>query len=150
MRREFINRVQKMRKGAKLDIEDDISIFYEFNQTSEQLRVAYENGKEEVYATIKKPIYDRKQLQSHFRVIDTQTFKIDSQEFNIVLTWSSVMFNEEKLQETCKENSEMVKQVVYLHELKELKKKLEAKNGTLSVKVNDDKYELKVGEHLII
>lgn len=51
-----------MRKSAKLDIEDDIFVFYEFNQTSEHLKVAYENGKDEVQQAIKKPIYEMNRL----------------------------------------------------------------------------------------
>lgn len=109
MRRELINRIQKMRKSAKLDIEDDIFVFCEFNETSEQLRQAYEKGKEEIHTTIKKSIYDQKQLQSHFKLIDTQTFKLDSQEFNITLVWANVFFDEQKMQELCKDHSEMVK-----------------------------------------
>ena len=55
--REIINKIQKLKKKAGLKSEDDVFVFYSFNEKSENLRKAIETQSESIKHAVKKPIF---------------------------------------------------------------------------------------------
>jgi isoleucyl-tRNA synthetase len=54
--RELINRIQKLKKKGGLKADDDVFIFYHFDQKAENLNKAITNHLDNIKFIIKKPI----------------------------------------------------------------------------------------------
>lgn len=63
--REIINRIQKLKKKAGLKADDEVFVFYSFDEKAENLRKAIETQLESIKYAVKKPIYSI-QEKSHF------------------------------------------------------------------------------------
>lgn len=56
--REIITRVQKLKKQAKLGVDDPIIIFFQFSANANYLRQALEVERKTIDNAVKRPILD--------------------------------------------------------------------------------------------
>lgn len=54
--REFINKIQKLKKKAKVNPEDNIIIFFKLGEKSNMLRQALEKERKMIEFAVKKPL----------------------------------------------------------------------------------------------
>lgn len=96
--REVINKVQRMRKGAGLKVDDQILIFYSLGEKSEKLRKAIEKEKALIDQIVKKPFLDIGLKQIHLQEICKNACEYEEEKYDIVICWANVLFNEKGLQ----------------------------------------------------
>lgn len=143
--RELVNKVQKLRKEAKLNIDDQIEIFYEHSQDTVFGDVITKNN-DSIRTSVKVPFLPASHRQPHFlKIADTEYVNPENPKdiLKLYICVPSVTFNDAKLTEkygahnTDKVNFvHDVKSFLLAHSVESLKKKLEG-NTTLKFKLND-------------
>lgn len=96
--REIANKVQRMRKNAGLNVNDQIYIFYHLDDKSEKLKKAVESERSLIDHILKKPFLDMKERHEHLQVISKNSLEYEDEKFEIVICWANVLFNKQALQ----------------------------------------------------
>jgi len=96
--REYINRVQKLRKNAGVKIEDQIFIFTRFNENAKGIESAVMASQGQVQSSVKKPMFGMSEMQSHLKVITSSSFSYEGQDFEITFTKAGVMVHQKALE----------------------------------------------------
>lgn len=144
--RELVNKVQRLRKDAKLNIDDHIEIFFEHSDKTVFNDVIGKNN-DSIKTAVKVPFLPASTRQAHFiKIADTEYVNPEdaSDVIKSTICVPSVTFNDAKLQEKFGHlNQEKVnfvndvKSFVLAHSHEALKKKLADHNNTLKFKLND-------------
>jgi isoleucyl-tRNA synthetase len=95
--REIVNKVQKLRKSAGLNIEDQVEIFFELPQSESVFNHVIANHLETIRTSIKVPFLEAKFKQTHHvKVAQTEYANPDNadQVLNIFICVPNVTFNE--------------------------------------------------------
>lgn len=88
--REVINRVQKLRKKARLVPTDEVDIFYSVNQTSDILRIINIH-RDFIESTVKAPMIPIENMSASKPVIIEETQELKGSQLKIVITWRKEM-----------------------------------------------------------
>lgn len=91
--REIINRIQKLKKKAGLKAEDEVFVFYSFDEKSENLRKAIETQLEPIKYAIKKPIFSVHE-KANFVTIAKDSGEISGENYEIFITHPHFFFND--------------------------------------------------------
>lgn len=84
--REIVNRVQKLRKKARLVPTDDVDVYYSVSKTSDILRII-NSHREFIESTVKAPMIPIESMSSSKPVIIEETQELKGSELKIVITW---------------------------------------------------------------
>ncbi|KOB71235.1 putative isoleucyl tRNA synthetase [Operophtera brumata] len=84
--REIINRVQKLRKKARLVPTDDVDVFYSVSKTSDILRVI-KIHRDFIESTVKAPMLPIENMSASKPVIIEETQELKGSQLKIVITW---------------------------------------------------------------
>lgn len=84
--REIINRVQKLRKKARLVPTDDVDVFYSVSNTSDILRIINIH-RDFIESTVKAPMLPIEKMSASKIVIIEETQELKGSELKIVITW---------------------------------------------------------------
>lgn len=84
--REIINRVQKLRKKARLVPTDDVDVFYSVSKTSDILRVI-KIHRDFIESTVKAPMMPIESMSASKSVIIEETQELKGSQLKIVITW---------------------------------------------------------------
>lgn len=95
--REFINRVQKLRKEKNLNLTDRIVILYQFSDNNSLLKAAINDNIELIKNTVKKSIFEFSESNTKLNVIASEDFEIESEKFNVKIVAPYVEINKEKI-----------------------------------------------------
>lgn len=88
--REVINRVQKLRKKARLVPTDEVDIFYSVNQTSDILRIINIH-RDFIESTVKAPMIPIENMSASKPVIIEETQELKGSQLKIIITWRKEM-----------------------------------------------------------
>lgn len=97
--REVVNKVQKMRKKAGLNVDDNILVFYKAKENSESLKIAIEKERVLAETTIKKPFIDCDlvKIPKHAIIIKREAFELDEMKFEIIICNETFFINQDSL-----------------------------------------------------
>ncbi|XP_041980878.1 isoleucine--tRNA ligase, cytoplasmic [Aricia agestis] len=84
--REIINRVQKLRKKARLVPTDEVDVFYSVNKSSDILRII-NSHRELIESTVKAPLKDIEALSATKPTIIEETQELKGSQLKLVITW---------------------------------------------------------------
>lgn len=96
--REIINKVQRMRKGAGLKVDDQVVVFYKLGEKSLNLKNAVEKERSLIDQIVKKPFLEMGKRQAHLQTICKSACEYEEESYEIELCWANAMFNEKELQ----------------------------------------------------
>lgn len=88
--REVINRVQKLRKKARLVPTDEVDIFYSVNKTSDILRIINIH-RDFIESTVKAPMIPIENMSASKPVIIEETQELKGSQLKIIITWRKEM-----------------------------------------------------------
>lgn len=88
--REVINRVQKLRKKARLVPTDEVDVFYSVNKTSDILRIINIH-RDFIESTVKAPMIPIENMSASKPVIIEETQELKGSQLKIVITWRKEM-----------------------------------------------------------
>lgn len=94
--REIITRVQKLKKKAKINVEDAIIVFYKFGENSQYLNKAITEELKAILHAIKKPLHH---YIDSYGLIDlaSDVGVIDDEEYSLKICAPGPIFNQEEL-----------------------------------------------------
>ncbi len=84
--REIINRIQKLRKKSKLNIDDPITIFIDIAKDSNLVAVAFESNKSFIEQNLRKPFESIDKMTSDYEVIIKETFDYETEKFDVAIS----------------------------------------------------------------
>lgn len=90
--REVVNRVQKLRKNAGLNVDDPIAIFYDLKNNAEKIGVAIQNEKALADQTIKKPFNQATLIPENAIVIKRETYEWESMSYEIIIIHNNTFY----------------------------------------------------------
>lgn len=93
--REIVNRIQKLRKKAKLNLEDDIVIFIDYGREAKALHAAIDSKREFIEGILRKPFFKIENKPWYFESIEEESFDYDDEKFNIIISKNHVILNKE-------------------------------------------------------
>lgn len=96
--REIVNRIQKLRKKAKLNLDDDVTIFIEYGNDSQLIHSVVESKRDFIEGILRKPFHIIKNKPWYFEVIEKEEFDYEDEKFNITISKSHVVLNKDALQ----------------------------------------------------
>jgi len=149
--REVVNKIQKLRKAVKLNIDDNVEIYYDCVPGSLFEKVIAHNEKT-MKASVKVPFLSHSHRPSHSVLIAETEYVNPNDEKDVLklrICNPVVTFDESKIAEKYgAHNVEKVnfvndvKSFVLAHNVDALKKKLGDNNGVIRFKLNDKHVEL--------
>lgn len=101
--REIVNKIQKLRKTAGLNIDDTVEIFFERHSEghhTETLKNALEKNINAIRTAVRVPFLENKYRQAHFvKVAETEYVNPDNEKelVKISICVPAVAFNEESI-----------------------------------------------------
>ncbi|CAH0724977.1 unnamed protein product, partial [Brenthis ino] len=84
--REIINRVQKLRKKARLVPTDEVDVYFSVTKTSDILRII-QSHRELIENTVKAPLKGLEELSASKPVIIEDTQELKGSQLKLVITW---------------------------------------------------------------
>jgi len=102
--RGIVNKIQRLRKASKLNIDDDVEIFYLFDpkvQENSELKKAIETQIDTMRIALKVPLLPGTELPKHYVIVGKTEYKVSEEEaaesLSIVISPSNVVFCEDSL-----------------------------------------------------
>lgn len=114
--REFINKIQRLRKNVNLNVEDDIVVFYKAGDNSETLTTVLASQKALIDSTVKKPVLMNVEIPVEIKPIAEKDFEIEGAHFTILIFASTSLFNNESLTKKYGPFAEFVKKAVLFND----------------------------------
>jgi len=92
--REIVNRIQKLRKSSSLHPDDDVVIFIQFKEGTENLRNAFNENKAMMENILKKPFNVIEKKPHYFQVAAKDSFSYEGENFDVEVCWNHVALNQ--------------------------------------------------------
>lgn len=86
--REFINKVQRLKKQTKVSTEDDIIIFYSVEPTAKYFTLALDKERKLIEAAVKKPLFSNEWYTGQV-IIGRDHGTAEGENYEIKLTYRS-------------------------------------------------------------
>ena len=162
MAREVVNKVQKLRKAAGLNIDDHVEIFYSIpNSDKNQLSTVVKDNLEQIRFSLKTAFLaaDAHQQPQFIKIAETEYVNPENEAdtIKLVICAPNVSFDNAKLEAKYgQHNKEKVnfvhdlKSFVYAHSPEAIKRKLEQGAGKLRFRLNDVDVELTLKEDFFL
>lgn len=144
--REFLGRIQKLRKEAGLKLDDDIEIFY--LAETEFLEKALNHHIDELKKTVMKPLIDGKLKPACYPEVASTAFKLGKETGKIYICKPSISFQKDRVNAKYPDAA-FVAGFELLFETfgaEYLKQTAEANGGVFKTKLDGQDIELKLGE----
>ena len=143
--REFLGRIQKLRKEAGLKLDADIEILY--LAETEFLQKSIEHHLEEIKGTVMKPLIEGRFKPALYPEVASCDFKLGKEAGKIwicrpAMTFVKNKFEDPKLQEALEKFIEILGEQY-------VKETAEANNGVFKSKVDGQEFELTLGTDLM-
>lgn len=99
--RDIANRVNKLRKDAKLQQDDFVDVWAEVADCKDnsKLNTILVKRAEYINKQLRKPLWKNSMRQGHENLVKEDVFDIQGEKLRTVITWRSAFFNEEKIAE---------------------------------------------------
>ena len=92
----MVNRIQKLRKGLKLKIDDEIYVLLRFAQGADRLRRAYAAHKQLMGATVKKPLVEEGEIFAP-ETVGADVFTVEEEAFTVEIIQRTYAWDAAKL-----------------------------------------------------
>ena len=94
--REFINRVQKLKKKSKFNPEDQVLIFYKLHEKSKMLRLALEKERKLIESAVKKPLVDYADYTQQI-VLEKEEGVVEDERYEVIFTRAAAIVHVQEL-----------------------------------------------------
>jgi isoleucyl-tRNA synthetase len=143
--REFLGRIQKLRKEAGLKLDADVEIFYKAD--TEFLKKSLVHHMDEIKKTVMKPLISANYKPSFYPEIATADFKLGKETGKIWICKPSITFHTQILTEKYSDKAfiEGIEKLVETLGLEYVKSQADANAGVLKTKLDGKDIELTLG-----
>ena len=143
--REFLGRIQKLRKEAGLKLDADIEIFY--HAETEFLQKAIDHHLEEIKKTVMKPLIAGKYKPALYPEIANAEITLGKEKGKIWICKPSITFNKEKVSQKYSDNkfTEGIEKLLETLGSDYVKKQTNANGGVFKTKLDGQEFELTFG-----
>ncbi|XP_024517008.1 isoleucine--tRNA ligase, cytoplasmic isoform X2 [Selaginella moellendorffii] len=148
--REVVNRIQKLRKKAKLEPTDAVEVFIKMAADS-ALSGVVKSQASYIQESLGFPLLFFEQLPSKPVVIAEEEFSgVSDVDFKLVICTTRLAFDDTALMKLCSDNPELVenvKAVLLSRDMTRLKAELQANKSKLQVRFDGQEYDVIRGKH---
>ena len=96
--REIVNRIQKLRKKAKLNLDDEIVIFIEYENEAQLIHSVIESKRDFIEVILRKPFQTIKNKPWYFETIEKEEFDYEDEKFSITISKTHIVLNKDKIE----------------------------------------------------
>merc|ERR1719330_1602177 len=150
--RDIANRVQKLRKEAKLQPDDPADMWASAVGQATKLQDAMARKPEYIDKLLRRRLWSDSLRQGHELVVKAEEFDIEGEKLRVVITSRAPFFNAGEMDKLTKGDQaaqEMLKQFLQTFDAESLASKCK-EGGTLDASFGDKTFALKRGTHFSI
>lgn len=142
--REFINKIQRLKKKAKINPEDNILIFFKLGDNAKMLTQALEKERKMIELAVKKPLVPVAEYTEQV-VITREEGEVDKEQYEFFFTRESPIVNFAELKASFGESAQVLQRVLISTPYAKVVE--DSKTGKLTVTLDGNQVELEVNKH---
>lgn len=98
--REIVNRIQRLRKKSKLNLDDDVVIFIGFENGANLVQSAFDTQRVFMEKILKKPFHSMDKKPAYFRAIAGEEFEYENEKFTITICKNHIILKKDAIEVT--------------------------------------------------
>ena len=144
--REIVNRIQRTRKNANLDIYDDVIISLGFPTENGRLQQIFEKYLPQISKAVKKPLLNRQKLK-YTAVIFENTLEINDETIQVFINVPSFVVDEEAVKKVADGNLDVETSLISLITYAEPRSFIKAGLKEMSFNIDEKTYTVELDKH---
>jgi len=148
--REYLGRIQKLRKEAGLKLDADVEIFY--HAETEFLKKSIEHHLDEIKSTVMKPMISGEHKPAIYPEIASAEFTLGKEKGKIWICKPSIAFHKQKLLEKYPDEKfrDGIEKFLESLGVDFVKSQTDGNNGVIKSKLNGQEFELTLGSEFYL